>query len=181
MNLLDLGILILLGLVTIRGYYRGLFAEMAVLVGLVGGVLAAANMYLKLAQRLAPWITEPEYARIIAFVVILLVVYWLTYWVAHALQRLLYHLYLDFFERLLGGVFALAKGALFIGFGLMILATLLPRDSRLLQESKTAPQLIHISRQALALLPPDFKTRLQEDLQRWQKQLERQKPKEKEL
>lgn len=181
MNLLDLGILILLGLVTIRGYYRGLFAEMAVLVGLVGGVLAAAHTYPKLAQLMAPWITQPEYARIIAFVVILLVVYWLTYWVAHALQRLLYHLYLDFFERLLGALFALAKGTLLIGFGLIILATLLPGDSRLFKESKTAPQLIHISRQALGLLPPDFKKRLQKDLQQWQQKLERKKPEEKEL
>ncbi len=36
MNLLDLGIIVLLGLVTLRGYYRGLFQEVAVLVGLWG-------------------------------------------------------------------------------------------------------------------------------------------------
>ena len=40
MNLLDLGILILLGLVTIRGYYRGLFQELAGVVGLAAGVVA---------------------------------------------------------------------------------------------------------------------------------------------
>jgi uncharacterized membrane protein required for colicin V production len=31
MNLLDLGIIVLLGLITVRGYYRGLFQELAVL------------------------------------------------------------------------------------------------------------------------------------------------------
>ena len=177
-NLLDLGILILLGLVTLRGYYRGLFQELAVLVGLVGGVVAAAHTYLRLAEILSRWVTEPQYARIIAFVLILLVVYWLTYLVAHALQRLLYHLHLDFFERLLGALFALVKGALLIGFGLMVLAMLLPRESRLLKESRTAPELTHLSRQTLELLPPDFKKWLQDNLQRWQERLERKKPEE---
>ena len=38
MNLLDLGILVLLILIGLRGYYRGLFQELAVLAGVVGGV-----------------------------------------------------------------------------------------------------------------------------------------------
>ena len=60
MNLLDLGIIILLGLIALRGYYRGLFQELAVLVGVVGGVVAAAHTYLRLAGLLQPWISDPE-------------------------------------------------------------------------------------------------------------------------
>jgi len=170
MNLLDLGILILLGLVTVRGYFRGLFQELAVLVGLVGGVVVAAHTYLRLAELLAPWITDPQYARIVAFAAILVAVYWLTRLVAHFLQRLLYRLYLDFFDRLLGAAFALAKGALLVGFGLMLLGLVLPKDSRLIKESHTAPQLTHLARQSLELLPPDFKRQLNGYLQKWQKQ-----------
>ena len=170
MNLLDLGILVLLGLVTVRGYFRGFLQELAVLVGLVGGVVAAAHTYLRLAELLAPWITDPQYARVIAFAVVLVAVYWLTHLVAHLFQRLLYHLYIDFFERLLGAAFALAKGALLVGFGLMLLGLVLPRDSRLIKESHTAPQLTYLARQSLELLPPDFKQRLNSYLQKWQKQ-----------
>jgi membrane protein required for colicin V production len=169
MNLLDLGILVLLGLVTVRGYYRGLFQELAVLVGGGGGVVAAAHAYLWLAALLGRWISEPQYARIVAFAAILVAVYWLTRLAAHFLQRLLYHLYLDFFERLLGAAFALAKGALLIGFSLMFLGLVLPRDSRLFKESRTAPKLISLSRQSLELLPPEFKQRVLETLQKWQK------------
>ncbi len=175
MNLLDLGILILLGLITLRGYYRGLFQELAVLVGVVGGVVVAAHTYLQLAALLQHWITDPLHARWIAFAVVLVAVYWLTRLVAHFLQRLLYHLYLDFFDRLLGGTFALAKGALLLGFGLMFLGVLLPRDSRLLKESRTAPTLIQISRQSLELLPPDFKQRLNNYLRQWRKGNEKDK------
>jgi membrane protein required for colicin V production len=176
MNLLDLGILILLGLVTVRGYFRGLFQELAVLVGVVGGAMAASRAYLQLADLLAPWVTDPQYARIIAFAAILVVVYWLTRLVAHLLQQILYRLYLDFLERLLGAGFALAKGALLIGFALMFIALVLPRNSRLIKESRTAPHLMNFSRRTLELLlPPDFQKRFNAFLQKWQKR-DRQKP-----
>jgi membrane protein required for colicin V production len=169
MNLLDLGIIILLGLITLRGYYRGLFQEIAVLVGVVGGVVAAAHTYLRLASWLQPWITDPNHARWVAFAVVFVAVYWLTRLVAHYIQRLLYHLYLDFFERLLGGVFALAKGALLVGFALMLLGPVLPRDSHLLKGSVAAPKLIALARQSLGLLPPDFKKRLYDYLKEWRR------------
>jgi membrane protein required for colicin V production len=169
MNLLDLGIIVLLGLVTIRGYYRGLFQELAVLAGLVAGVVVAAHVHLRLAAYLEPWIHDPTHARWLAFALVLVVVYWLTRLLAHLLQRLLYHLYLDFFDRLLGGFFALLKGALLIGFALLLLGLVLPRDSRLLKESRTMPYLVNLSRQALTLLPQDFKQRLSRYLRSWQK------------
>jgi membrane protein required for colicin V production len=175
MNLLDLGIIVLLGLITLRGYYRGLFQELAVLAGVVGGVLAAAHTYLLLAAYLQPWIKDPLHARILAFVSVLVAVYWLTRLLAHFLQKLLYYLYLDFFDRLLGGFFALIKGALLVGLALMLLGLVLPRDSHLLKESRTTPYLVHISRQALELLPPDFKQRLNDYLRQWQKPKEREK------
>jgi membrane protein required for colicin V production len=173
MNLLDLGIIILLGLITLRGYYRGLFQELAVLVGVVGGVVVAAYTYLRLAGLLKFWITTPTYARWIAFAVLFVAVYWLTRLVAHLLQRLLYHLYLDFLERLLGGFFALGKGALLVGFGLMFLGQVLPRDSQLMKGSVVAPRLIYISRQSLGLLPPDFKQHLKDYLKEWRRPREK--------
>jgi len=173
MNLLDLGIIILLGLITLRGYYRGLFQELAVLVGVVGGVVVAAYTYLRLAGLLEPWISDPFYARLIAFALAFIAIYWLTRLVAHFLQRLLYHLYLDFLDRLLGGVFALAKGALLVGFGLMFLGLVLPRDSQLMKGSVAAPRLIYLSRQSLELLPPEFKKRLQDYLKEWRRPREK--------
>jgi membrane protein required for colicin V production len=173
MNLLDLGIIILLGLITVRGFFRGLFQEVAVLVGLVGGVVVAAHTYLRLASLLQTWIADPNHARWVAFAVVFVAVYWLTRLVAHYIQRLLYHLYLDFFERLLGGVFALAKGALLVGFALMLLGPVLPRDSHLLKGSVAAPKLIALARQSLGLLPADFKKRLYDYLKEWQRPQEK--------
>jgi membrane protein required for colicin V production len=169
MNLLDLGIIVLLALITLRGYYRGLFQELAILAGLVGGVIVAAHTYVRLASYIQPWLKDPLHARIAAFVAVLVVVYWLTRLLAHLLQRLLYHLYLDIFDRLLGGFFALAKGALVLGFALMFLGVVLPKNSRLFKESHTAPRLIHIARQSMELLPPEFRQRFNDYLRGWQK------------
>ena len=173
MNLLDLGIIVLLGLITVRGFFRGLFQEVAVLVGVVGGVVVAAHTYLRLASLLQPWITDPQHARWVAFAVVFVAVYWLTRLAAHFIQRLLYHLYLDFIDRLLGGVFALAKGALLVGFALMLLGVVLPRNSHLLKGSVAAPHLIALSRQSLGLLPPDFKQRLNDYLKEWRRPREK--------
>jgi len=174
MNLLDLGIIILLGLITLRGYYRGLFQELAVLVGVVGGVVVAAHAYLRLAELLRPWITDPAYARYAAFALLFVAVYWLVRLTAHFLQRVLYHLYLDFFDRVLGGVFALAKGALLVGFALMFLGLVLPLDSRLFKDSTAAPHLIGFAKQSLELLPPEFKQRLKDYLKEWRQPRQKQ-------
>ena len=174
MNLLDLGILVLLILIVLRGYYRGLFQELAVLAGVVGGVLAAAHTHSLLAAKLSPWITNPDHARWLSFALVLVGVYWSIRLIAHLLQRLLYHLYLDVFDRLLGGFFALVKGALLLGFSLMLIGVVMPKNSHLFKESRTAPYLINFSRQALELLPPDFKQRLNDYLRQWQKPKKRQ-------
>ena len=178
MNLLDLGIIVLLGLMAVRGFSRGLFQELAVLVGVVGGVVVAAHTYLRLAGMLKPWIADPQHARWIAFAVVFVAVYWLTRLAAHFIQRLLYHLYLDFFDRLLGGAFALAKGALLVGFALMLLGGVLPRDSHLLKGSVAAPHLISFSRQSLELLPPDFRQRLNDYLKEWRRPRENRQAEE---
>jgi membrane protein required for colicin V production len=181
MNLLDLGIIVLLGLIALRGYYRGLFQELGALVGVVGGVVVAAHTYLRVGGWLQPWINDPVHARWVAFAVVFVAVYWLTRLVAHFIQRLLYHLYLDFFDRLLGGVFALAKGALLVGFGLMLLGPVLPRDSHLLKGSVAAPHLLSLARQSLGLLPPDFKQRLNDYLKEWRRPREKRQVEESRL
>jgi membrane protein required for colicin V production len=166
MNLLDLGVLILLLLVTLRGYFRGLFQELAVLVGLVGGLVVAARFYLDVAALLLPLLKSLFWAQVLGFAVILVVFYWIVRLLAYVLQNLLYHLYLDIFDRLLGAFFALLKGALILGLALLLVGSFVSRDNRLLQNSRTRPILVDLARRTLDLLPPDFKERLKEYLEK---------------
>jgi membrane protein required for colicin V production len=168
MNLLDLGILIALVLVCLRGYYRGLFQELSVIVGLLGGIVIAAHLYLRIANVLSQWIKNPLYSQILGFSVILIAVYWLTRFLGHLLQRVLVILYLERLDRLLGGLFALVKGMLILGFVLTALHLVVPKDSRLLRESRAAPYLEGFYSQALNLLPPEFIEQLKQQIMAWQ-------------
>jgi membrane protein required for colicin V production len=168
MNLLDLGIIIILFLVGLRGYYRGLLQEISVVVGLLVGLVFAAHYYLRLARLLSPWIQTPLYCRIISFLVILVLAYWLIRIAGNLLHRFLAAIFLGSLDRFLGGAFGVLKGAIILGFLLTILTLSIPKDSKLLQESVAAPYLKVVYNQALVLLPPDFKQQVKERAEKFE-------------
>lgn len=162
MNLLDLGIIIILFLVALRGYYRGLLQEISVVVGLVVGLVFAAHYYLRLARLVSQWIHTPLYSRIISFLVILVLAYWLIRIAGNLLHRFLSFIYLGSLDRFLGGAFGVLKGAVILGFLLTIITISVPKDSKLLQESISVPYLKMMYNQALLLLPLEFKQQVKE-------------------
>jgi membrane protein required for colicin V production len=164
MNLLDLGIIAILILVTLRGYFRGFFQELAVLAGLVGGLLVASHTYLILATLILPLINNIYWAQGLAFAIVLVAVYWCVRVLAYIMQRLLYHLYLDILDRLLGAFFAFLKGCLILGLALLLLGVVLPKNSRLIKESRSHPLLVQLAKRTLDLLPQDFKKRAKDYL-----------------
>ena len=162
MNLLDLGIIIILFLVGLRGYYRGLLQEISVVVGLIVGLIFAAHYYLRLARLISQWIHTPLYSQIISFLIILVLAYWLIRLAGNLLHRCLSFIYLGSLDRLFGGVFGVLKGAVLLGFLLAIITISVPNDSKLLKESITAPYLKTLYSEFLVLLPPEFKQQVQE-------------------
>jgi membrane protein required for colicin V production len=162
MNLLDLGILVVLLLLALRGYWRGLLQEISVILGLVIGLIFAAHYYLQLARLVGQWLHTPLYSRIVSFLIILILVYWLIRLAGNFLHRFVAAIFLGSLDRLLGGFFAVLKGCVILGFLLTVIAMVVPKDSKLLQESRTAPYIKGIYQQALVLLPQEFKDQVKE-------------------
>jgi membrane protein required for colicin V production len=162
MNLLDLGIIVILILVGMRGYFRGFFQEISVIFGLVFGLILAAHYYLRLARVVSQWVHTPLYSRIISFLVILVVAYWLIRLAGNLFHRLLSFVFLGPLDRILGGTFGVVKGAVILGFLLTIVTMSVPKDSKLLKESITTPYLKFFYNQALVLLPQEFKQQVKE-------------------
>lgn len=160
LNLLDTGILVIIGLLSLRGYFRGFGRELAGLAGMVLGVIAAAHSSMMVADRLSPWIANPAYAKGVAFALLFFSVNWITRLSLSSFQQVLYVLHLGAFDRLLGFGFSLLKGGLFLGLSLMLAQNVIFRDSQLLRESRLAPYMVDFSQQALALLPSDIKQRI---------------------
>lgn len=157
---LDIGILVLLGLLTLKGYSRGFVLELSGLVGLVGGILVAAHFHKALADKLSPWITNPDYSRGAAFFISWFAANWFIRMVFSSFRQFLYYLYLGAFDRLMGGLLALAKGVLLMGLFLMFAGNVIFQDSDLLSDSRIAPHMMEFTRQAMALLPMDIKRHL---------------------
>lgn len=153
LNQLDTGILIFLGLLSLRGYSRGFVFELSGMAGLVGGILVASHTHMAVADKLSAWITNPDYARWVAFILVLLAAKWCIRLVLSSFRQVLYCLYLGALDRLMGGVLALVKGGLLIGLLLMLMGNVIFQDSDLLLDSRIAPFMIDLSRQTLALLP----------------------------
>jgi membrane protein required for colicin V production len=170
MNLLDLGIIVILVLVGLRGFYRGFLQEISVLFGLVVGLIFAAHYYLRLARLLSQWVHTPLYSRIISFLVILVLAYWLVRIAGNLLHRFVSVVYLGSLDRILGGGFAVLKGAVVLGFLLTIITMSVPKDSKLLKESLAAPYLKTIYAQALVLLPEEFKQQVKERALRFERE-----------
>lgn len=168
MNLLDLGLIVVLLLLFWRGYTRGLLQEVSTVIGFLAGLVVAAHYYLHLARLLASHLPQPTYNRLAAFFLLFIGVYWLIRLGGLLFRRLLVSLYLGPVDRWLGSVFALLKGAVILGFILSALSLVIPKDTKLLQESRLAPYVKGAYQQVLLLLPADFKEQLRQRIQRFQ-------------
>ena len=112
---------------TVIAFLRGFFREIFSLVGLGAGILLASWNYGVLGDRLArfiPWTT----AQVVAFLLIAILVMVLCGLAGKLLSSTAKTIGLGFFDRLLGGVFGLARGFLLGVAILMAAAAFLPRE-----------------------------------------------------
>jgi len=162
MNLLDLGIVVILVLLALRGYWRGLLQEVSVILGLVAGLVFAAHYYLQVARLVGQYLHTPLYSRILSFLLIFILIYWAIRLAGRFLQRFFAAVALGSLDRLLGSGFAVLKGCVILGFLLTVISLAVSKDSKLLRESVATPYLQNIYQQTLVLLPKEFKDQVRE-------------------
>jgi membrane protein required for colicin V production len=113
---------------TVIAFVRGFFRELFSLVGLVAGILLASWNYEIVADRLERWIPWAT-AQIVAFLLIAILVMVLCGISGKLLNSAAKTIGLGLFDRLLGGVFGLARGFLLGVAVMMAAAAFLPRES----------------------------------------------------
>ena len=127
MSPLDAILLILLVPFALRGWWRGFCRETLALVGLFGGVLAAAAGGPELARALVEKrLLSPAAALPVAWVAIFVGAFVAADLVGRLADRLARTLLLGGVNRLAGAFFGSAKGAAFLGFALLLIERLLP-------------------------------------------------------
>jgi membrane protein required for colicin V production len=154
MNLLDLAILIIVVLIAVRGFYRGIIQEAATLIGIIVSFFLASYYYNELARFLHGYIRD-----------YLVVLYFFSFLLLFALSLFLFRVFgllinkmvhLTFFgwaDRVLGGFFGLIKGGVLVFFLVTLLTLLLPKQNSLLNRSRLFPWVISLTDQITLLIP----------------------------
>jgi membrane protein required for colicin V production len=116
MNLLDIIILICLILALIHGIIKGFISQAISLISIIVGVWAASHFSDLVYQWLAAHITGSEQTlKIAAFAIIFVIVIVALTLIGKLLEKVIELIMLGWLNRLLGGVFAVAKWLLIMG------------------------------------------------------------------
>jgi len=153
MNLLDLILALLIAWFAISGIVRGLVRQLFSLGGLVAGHLLGIRFYAFVQGKLG---LSFQYAEVVGYAVVFLAAYLAIRLIGGLIEDRVRKSKLSGSDRLAGMAAGLVKGALFSILIVFLLVILLPRDARLLRESKAAPVAMAAGKWLPAAFPDRF-------------------------
>ena len=153
MNLLDLLLAVLIVWFAVSGIVRGLVRQLFSLGGLVAGHLAGIRYYAIAQANLG---LSFQYAEVVGYAVVFLAAYLVVRLIGGLIEGRVRTSKLSGSDRLAGMAAGLLKGALLSILIVFLLVILLPRDARLLRESKAAPPAIAAGNRLAAAFPERF-------------------------
>jgi len=155
MNWVDVVLIIFLVISVFSGIAQGLIRSLLSIVGLIFGIVLASNFYQQLGGALG-FISNPDVANIVAFVIILAAVLIAAAIVGALLKGLLKALMLGWADRLGGAVFGMFLGALSASAILAIVVKY--TGTNLITGSAIAAFLLDKFPIILGFLPSEFDT-----------------------
>ena len=155
MNWLDIVIVIFLIIATLMGLKTGLIKSVLSLAGLIIGIILAGKYYVELATHLG-FIPNPDWAKIAAFVIILIVVMIVATLIAMILEKIISAIMLGWLNHLGGAIFGFIWGAVRCGALITIWAKFAGGAGATIQDSALAGPLLNYLPLVLALLPAEF-------------------------
>ena len=115
MNILDIAILAILLLFTLKGCLRGLLKEVCSLVGLAAAAVIAFTFYAPLAERVSAWLHLPLQLCVVVLLILLFVLTMVFFSIIGAiLSRFVKLLFMGGLNRVLGALFSLMQGVLIL-------------------------------------------------------------------
>ncbi len=156
MTAADWAIVALVLLNVIVAAMHGFFAEAFSTAGLVVGYLVAAWRYKRFAAWLTTFLKSQLLAEILAFLFIFFAILFLFSLIGRMVRKLMKAAGLSGFDRFLGALLGVLKGALLVAVILMCMTAFTP-TSQLLDRSELAPYFLVIGRAAVWLAPSELK------------------------
>jgi membrane protein required for colicin V production len=160
MTSLDLIVLAMIALSVVFAYFRGMVREVVALAAWIVGLVAAFRYMDQVATIFAGFDVTPTVRHVLAFVLILVVFMIAGALVAWVLRSAVRAVGLGFFDRFLGALFGVARGALIaVLFALVAGVTTLPRHDWW-QNSLVGPVLADSALALRPYLPGEWAERL---------------------
>jgi len=158
MNLLDIAILIVVILITIRGFFRGIVQEAATLLGLIVSFFLASYYYGDLARFLLRFLPGQNLLLgVLSFLFLLGLSVFIFHGFGILLKKVIHVSLLGWFDRALGGIFGFIKAGVVIFILVTLLTLVLPKTSSLLNSSRLFPWVISLTDHLTLLVPPKIK------------------------
>ena len=142
---------------------HGFFAETLSMAGLVVGYIVAAWRYRRLATWLMSFLKSELLAEIFGFLIIFFVVLILFSIAGRVARKLMKAAGLSGFDRFLGALLGLVKGALVVAVVLVGMTAFTP-TSQMLEKSELAPYFLVVGRAAIWVAPSELRARFYEGL-----------------
>jgi len=158
-----LGIILIYSVV--RAAMRGFIAESFALGGVICGLLFACWFYRQAGASLSGLISTPALAQLAAFLFILAATMVAAALLAKVIRSTAKAIGLGFFDRLLGAIFGLLRGAL-LGLSLLLPITAFLPTSSWVQQSALAPYFLRAAHAVSFLMPTDLRLKLLDGLDR---------------
>jgi membrane protein required for colicin V production len=156
-------IIALLALNVVSAAIQGFFSEALTIAGLVVGYIVAAWQYQRLAAWFATFLRSETVSEILGFLLIFFGIVLLFGVAARIARWLMKEAGLSGFDRFLGAVLGLFKGALMVAVILMGMTAFTP-TSNMLAKSQLAPYFLVVGRAAIWLAPSPLRARFYQGL-----------------
>ena len=142
MNAIDIAILIVLAVLLLKGLWLGLIQEFCGLAGLALGTILGVRYHASLAESFPAWAGVPPWlSKSICFGLLFILTLVLFGLLGLVLSRFIKLIFLDGFNRLLGGLFGLMQGVVILSLALYGLsATEWLKETR--QASRLGPPFV---------------------------------------
>lgn len=133
-TVLDIAVIVVTVAFLVRGIWVGFVRQLAFIIALVMGFLAAGNYY-PLLSRYGRWIENPQLRFVLAYTLLFLATYVLIMFIGVGLKKVMQVTFLGWFDRMMGGFFGMAKAAFLSTLGFMAIASVLSSTSPVVQKS----------------------------------------------
>ena len=158
MNWLDYSILIIIGLGVLHGLSHGVLRMATSLLSFALGIYAASVWHGQAgALARSHLAASPAASEIIGYVGVFVLTFAAVEIAGQRMIALAQLAHLNLVDRLAGAAFGAALAAIFVGFNVVLLTTILPPNYPLLQNSELAPEVLSYDHRLLGYVPPQVK------------------------